>query len=75
MERGLWTLPVYLERFHGAIFVDAGNTFEEISGKWFDPRVGLGAELRADLSLGWAIPLTIRGAIAWPFYENGRFKK
>ena len=73
VERGLWTLPVYMERFHGALFVDAGNTFEEISGKWFDPRVGVGAELRVDLSLGWAIPLTIRGAIAWPFYENGRF--
>ncbi|MEE8409003.1 MAG: BamA/TamA family outer membrane protein [Myxococcota bacterium] len=83
VERGLWTLPVYLERFHGSIFADAGNTFGSGEEKTFGDfwtrawrrirggRLGAGFELRADISLGWAFPLTIRSGWAWPVIEHG----
>jgi hypothetical protein len=83
-ERGLWTVPVYFERLHAALFLDAGNTFgsgdersaEELAEKaWRRLRggwVGTGAELRADLSLGWAFPLTLRAGFGVPVVARGR---
>jgi outer membrane protein assembly factor BamA len=84
VERGLWTVPVYFERLHGAVFVDAGNTFgsgdeenaselaekawRRLRGGW----AGSGVEVRADLSLGWAFPLTLRGGFAVPVVWRGR---
>ena len=35
-------------------------------------RLGAGAELRLDLSLGWAFPLTMRGGVAFPLIIRGK---
>ncbi len=84
VERGWYTLPVYLERLHLALFADAGNTFgngsEPDARAFFEKayrrlrggRLGAGGELRADLSLGWAFPLSARLGVAWPLVERGR---
>ncbi|MEC9464575.1 MAG: BamA/TamA family outer membrane protein, partial [Myxococcota bacterium] len=83
VQRGLWTLPVYFRKVHGAVFAEGGNTFgngsEEDVMAFLEKgwrrlrggRLGLGAELRADLSLGWAFPLTLRLGAAVPWVNKG----
>lgn len=83
IERGLWTLPVFVDRIHGAVFTEGGNTFgngeernvEEVFEKaWkrlLGGRLGAGAELRADVVIGWAYPLSIRGGLAFPVLDRG----
>ncbi|MBI5510342.1 MAG: PD40 domain-containing protein [Deltaproteobacteria bacterium] len=84
VQRGLWTLPILLQTVHLALFTDVGNTFGDGSATtvrrasreaWREiraPRAGAGTELRADLSLGWMFPLTLRLGVAWPVLERGR---
>lgn len=84
IERGLWTVPLYLERLHGAVFAEGGNTFgsgwERDAGEIFEKawrrlkggRLGAGAELRLDINLVWRVPLTIRGGLAFPVLDHGR---
>jgi hypothetical protein len=67
---GVQTLPVYIKRMHASVFVDYGDAF---FGK-FDLdtfRVGTGAELLTDFTLGYFINLTLRTGFAWGFHENG----
>ena len=83
IERGLWTAPAYLEHLHLGLFVDAGNTLgrgaargaramsERAWARLRGGRVGAGGELRADVSLGWAFPLTLRLGAAWPIVDHG----
>jgi len=84
VERGLWTLPGYVERFHMALFAEGGNTFgngdEENVKEVFEKAakrvfqagsLGVGTELRADVNFGWAFPLTIRGGIALGVVDKG----
>ncbi len=59
VERGAWTLPVYLRRLHAAIFSDAGDAFT-LRRHDFRLHAGAGAELRAELVLGWYLPSTFR---------------
>ena len=70
MERGMGTLPVFFNQVHGALFADCGDTFDE----GFDAdrlKVGLGAELRFDLTLLYAMRLTGRLGLAWGKDEWG----
>jgi len=70
MERGMGNLPVFFNQVHGALFVDCGDSFDE----GFDAdrlKVGLGAELRFDLTLIYAIPITGRLGLAWGKDEGG----
>ncbi len=83
VERGLWTLPIYAERLHGALFADSGTTFGDGSEPGprtmlrraqsgvLHPNVSSGLELRADLSIGWAYPLTVRAGAAWRLFHLG----
>ncbi len=83
VQRGLWTLPVYFRKIHGALFAEGGNTFgngtEDGLGAFLEKgwrrlqggRVGVGGEIRADLSLGWAFPLTLRLGAALPVVDKG----
>ncbi len=83
MFRGLWTLPVFLERLHGALFADSAAGFYSTRRlSWHDyvdvsrraiehALVGAGGEVRADLSIGWALPLTLRLGAGWPVVVNG----
>ncbi len=57
MDRGFGTVPAFLRVLHGAIYVDAGNAFNEltsVSDAFDDTLVGVGAELRLNTVLGWA---------------------
>jgi Tol biopolymer transport system component len=80
VERGLWTLPVFLERLHGALFADSAvglnqRNLADLSAaarRAFNrPLVGAGGELRADLSLGWQVPLTVRLGVGVPLLDRG----
>ena len=84
IERGIDTLPFYFERLHMATFFEAGNTFgdggEDNIGQALAKaksrlrglRAGTGMELRADVSLGWAFPLTFRLGMGFPIIDKGR---
>ncbi|MBT6432871.1 MAG: hypothetical protein HOK28_07255 [Deltaproteobacteria bacterium] len=84
VERGLWTLPGYIERFHMAFFTEGGNTFgngeEEDLGEVFEKAakrifqsgsLGVGTEIRADINFGWAFPLTLRTGVALGVLDRG----
>jgi hypothetical protein len=69
-QRGLSTLPLFVQRFSGSVFADVGHaTFGR-----FDVQkiaVGAGAELFADLVLGFVVPLTLRVGYAHGFMADG----
>ena len=59
VETGAWTLPVYLRRLHGALYTDVGDAFR-FEGRDFQLHAGAGAELRAEVVLGWILPTDVR---------------
>jgi outer membrane protein assembly factor BamA len=59
VETGAWTLPLYLRRFHAALFTDVGDAWT--AGKRnFALHAGAGAELRAEVVLGYILPADLR---------------
>ena len=59
METGAWTLPFFLRRFHGAVYSDVGDAWT--AGRHdFKLHAGAGAELRAEVVLGWILPTDLR---------------
>jgi len=68
--RGLFTLPVYLDRVFAAAFADYGAAMR---GE-FDPdelRLGVGGELRTELVLGYFMPVTVRAGVARGVSQDG----
>ena len=65
-------LPLFLRRVHGAAFIDAAlvasNPLDMLEGSRF---AGLGAELRLDVLLGYALTVDIRLGLARGFGEEG----
>jgi hypothetical protein len=59
VEAGAWTLPFYLRRLHGAVYTDVGDAFTP-SLHDFKLHAGAGAELRAEVVLGWILPTDLR---------------
>jgi len=59
VETGPWTLPVYLRRLHGAVYSDVGDAFTPGTGD-FTLHAGAGAELRAEVVLGWVFSTDVR---------------
>jgi hypothetical protein len=71
IDRGIGTLPIALRVLHLGLFADFGRVFDRVNRdafqKFFDPfALGLGAELRADLIVSYALPLTLRFGYAYP---------
>ncbi len=69
-QRGLTSLPFFLQRVTGDVFADVGNA--NYGG--FDPSrvaVGVGAELLFDLVLGYVVPFTLRIGYARGLSEGG----
>ncbi len=62
VDRGLGTLPVYLNRVWGLAFADVGDAFEQPQDA--RPRVGAGAELLTEFTMGYYIPFTLRLGLA-----------
>lgn len=72
IQRGIGTLPFYLQRLYGSVFANFGEAFngapdlQSIKG-------GAGVELFLDLLLGYYLPFTIRGGLAYGWNEGGGF--
>jgi hypothetical protein len=70
VERGKGSLPIFLRRFHGAVFFEAGNAWD---GTFHnnDLKRSVGAEMRMDLYLAYYLPVTLRVGIAGGLDEEG----
>jgi hypothetical protein len=71
VERGAGRWPFFLKALHAAGFVDAGNAWD----RDFDPddiKVTFGAELSADTTIGFNLPLTFTAGVAWRHDGSGR---
>ncbi|MBN2493895.1 MAG: PD40 domain-containing protein [Deltaproteobacteria bacterium] len=74
IERGLLTLPFFLQRLHAAVFIDAGGAGpadrgDELLGELC--KVGLGAELRLDMLLAYHLPFSLRFGYGRGLMEGG----
>ena len=67
--RGPGTLPVFLNRSYALVFMDVGDAYR---GR-FDPttlRVGAGAEIFLDFTVGYIVPFTMRVGGAYGFMDD-----
>ena len=62
VDRGISTLPVFLNRINGAAFVDLGSAFDSTSTADF--KTGVGGELWFDVTLGYILNFTFRAGFA-----------
>ncbi|HWE26303.1 MAG TPA: BamA/TamA family outer membrane protein [Myxococcales bacterium] len=67
VETGAWTLPVYLRRLHASLFSDVGDAWMPFddgpfraANATFRLHAGAGAELRAQVVLGYVLPTDVR---------------
>jgi len=70
INRGIYTLPLFFQKLHGAVFFDAANAWEtgfEVG----DTVKSVGAELRLDLVLGYYAYATIRFGYARGLDDKG----
>jgi len=66
VERGWRTAPLFLRAVHGAVFADAGHAWGAgLPFAWPDFKTSVGAELSLDTVVGFGLPLTFTGGIAW----------
>lgn len=67
---GLSTLPFYLNRLYGAVFVDTGNAYyDDID--FSDFLLGTGGELLLDFTVGYFVGFTLRVGIAQGLTQGG----
>jgi hypothetical protein len=71
IQRGSGTAPLFLRTMHSAVFVDAGNAWDQAS-RWSDVRVSAGAEVAADTVVGFGVPLSFTAGVAWRRDPVGR---
>jgi hypothetical protein len=70
VERGIGTMPFFVSRVHGAVYGDLGDAFDGV----FQPRrlrAGVGAELRAQLLVGWKGLVFVRAGFARGVMRDG----
>jgi WD40-like Beta Propeller Repeat len=58
VDRGLSTLPVFLNRINGAFFVDYGSAFD--NAYYAEFKTGVGGEAWFDFTLGYIVDFTFR---------------
>jgi len=71
IERGLSTLPIFLDRTSATFFGDMGGAFLEVPRAQDLLHRAVGVELRAELVLGYQLPLALRIGVARGFDERG----
>ena len=71
IQRGSGTAPLFFRTIHSALFVDAGNAWDQAS-RWGDVRVSAGAEVSADTVVGFSMPLSFTAGVAWRRDPVGR---
>jgi hypothetical protein len=64
VERGAGTVPIFVRTIHGAVFVDAGAAWTG-GVRAQDRRTSAGGELSLDTVLGFTVPVTLTGGVAW----------
>jgi hypothetical protein len=69
IDRGLSTLPIFLDRITGAAFVDYGSAFDTPERAQF--KTGVGGELWFDLTLGYLLGFTFRAGYARGLASGG----
>ncbi len=69
LDRGLWTLPIFVRRLHAALTFDDGLAADRL--RLADFRPSAGAELRADLVLGYGLGVGVRLGYARGFGASG----
>ncbi len=69
IDRGLSTLPIFLQRISGNVFVDYGSAFDLAETAKF--KTGTGAELWFDSLLGYVIGFTFRLGYAHGWASGG----
>jgi hypothetical protein len=69
LERGVSTLPVFLNTISGAVFADFGGAFNRLNyeAPETDLHLGVGAELWLELTLGYTVSNTLRLGVARGF--------
>jgi hypothetical protein len=62
LDRGLSTLPLFLQRFSGNVFADYGGAFYDLDpDRWHEQfHLGVGAELWIDFTFGYVVPANLR---------------
>jgi hypothetical protein len=63
-QRGVGTWPIFLRSVHATLFTDIGHAWTK-SVRWADRKTGVGAELSADVTAGFGVPLTWTVGAAW----------
>lgn len=63
VERGHGTLPLFVRQVHASVFTDVGHAWTTRFASR-DVKVAVGAELSADVVLGFGLPLTVTTGIA-----------
>ena len=71
IQRGSGTIPLFLRTIHSAVFADAANAWDD-TFRWSDVRVSAGAELSVDAVIGFGLPLSFTGGVAWRSDPVGR---
>ncbi len=69
VDRGLSTLPIFLNRVTGSAFVDYGSAFNDASTAAF--KTGTGAELWFELTLGYTLDFVFRAGYARGWASEG----
>jgi hypothetical protein len=69
IDRGVSTLPVFLDRINGAFFADYGSAFDDPNQAKF--KTGVGGELWFDVTLGYIIGMTFRVGYAKGLSSDG----
>jgi WD40-like Beta Propeller Repeat len=69
VDRGLSTLPIFLNRITGTAFVDYGSAFSDPTTAKF--KTGVGGELWFDLTLGYVLGFTFRAGFARGLASGG----
>ncbi|MCP2518849.1 hypothetical protein NLD30_00170 [SCandidatus Aminicenantes bacterium Aminicenantia_JdfR_composite] len=64
IERGIWDIPIFLQRFHLGFFVDSGKAWNNKKFNFTGFKTGVGMEMRVDLNLGYIVPITLSVGIA-----------
>jgi hypothetical protein len=70
--RGFGTLPAFAEKLHGALFIDAGEVWDDANAfSASRAKVGAGVEARLDLTLGYWLKITPALGFAHGFGSGG----
>ncbi|MBI5494537.1 MAG: hypothetical protein HY904_05875 [Deltaproteobacteria bacterium] len=63
LQQGFWTVPLFLDRVRGLVFLDQGLVFHDLP-RLSQLRRGVGAELLLDVDAFYVVPVTLRLGVA-----------